>query len=81
MPALITGCSILKADRAAKCVRMTLVDGGRNRLREGARIRPQPSRTADGLLGARASLGHASKNPSQCSDFSRVLTKLFAREQ
>ena len=27
MPALITGCSILKADRAAKCVRMTLVEG------------------------------------------------------
>ena len=27
MPALITGCSILKADRAAKCVRMTVVEG------------------------------------------------------
>ena len=40
MPALITGGSILKADRAAKCVRMTLAEGAKKHLTKGARIKP-----------------------------------------
>ena len=76
MPALITGGSILKADRAAKCVRMTLAEGAK-KSDKGRKNQTIAQSNSGWVTRGRASLGHASKKPFSVLRFLTGAHKTF----